>query len=943
MDRGGDAANVEQTAGPGPHSRQDRVEENGHHVGKKAAEFIDTFKPIWGDTKLGLQYGIALTKPQRQFRIGERVPLVVFFRNASDKPLKLDTSLDLFWNTPKVLNAKGEAIELEKLALFGSIARYVENLEPGEAIGPFYLNFGLGENPRPGQQNWHPYFKTPVAGQYKLTHSVSINVAGPKDGEPSKRDQITSGTIEFEIVNSPIVEEVRLPLPKAPRPQTRPGTEQPSEKPAESGVQTIPPLLEFRFAAQSADSKFEPRAPVDFEKREYPGNTVIGRMVAKDRGFIWVNVADPKDGITALPVERLHGGKVREVLLADTPDHALAWNGKWSVEECRVVADPNGGGRFSIELKLNESGGAAMRTLTKSHLNQPLAILVNGEIIAAPIVRSEIGRDLVITGNFTREQADKLATKIVILPANQDGEQPKDAPQDNAKEDPQIENHAKPEEVFARRVSLDAKELPLREALAAVARAARVPLRLDESALAETKLDLNALVTATITDEPLSDALLRLMDWNEYQGVYRELRGGALFVTTVQAAQERTERVLPDWLKPVYNQGLLVTLVDDNQIASVTAGEAMTDELLARLKTLPKLRELSIGGTTKITAAGLTHLAELTALEKLTLSSINNTGEGLGDAALQHIVGLKSLRELHLNECGTTDAGIRMLEGMPQLTHLDVYQEGRLTDAAIASIARLKRLKHLRLSSYVGTERWGFMRFSAESLRQLSVLQELETLALPGQTVPADFFLEFPRLTALDLQGPFVTDATAERIAQRRTLRSLSLSGSQITDDGWKRIATLPELRRLTLHRERITDDGIAHLKALPKLDHLELRTGSLTDEALGHLAEIKSLSRLDLWGGGSTFGGGGSDFTVAGLQQLKQLPNLRTLWLYNLEDPVGYGGLKELTQLRELMFEMATISQQQFNDLETALPKTRISAGNGWGHLRSIRNPNGF
>ena len=128
-----------------------------------------------------------------------------------------------------------------------------------------------------------------------------------------------------------------------------------------------------------------------------------------------------------------------------------------------------------------------------------------------------------------------------------------------------------------------------------------------------------------------------------------------------------------------------------------------------------------------------------------------------------------------------------------------------------------------------------------------------------------------------------------------------------------------------------------------PKLDHLELRTGSLTDEALGHLAEIKSLTRLDLWGGGSTFGGGGSNFTVAGLQQLKRLPNLQTLWLFNLEDAGSYGGLKELTQLRELVFEMATINQQQFNELETALPKTRLSAGNGAGHLRSIRNPNGF
>ena len=198
----GDAANVEQTAGPGPHSLQDRVEENGHYVGKTAAEFIDKFQPTWGETQLGLQYGIALTmpQPQRKFRSSERVPLVVFFRNASDQPIKFDTAPDFFGNTPKVLNAKGESIALENTPLLGHIPHYHEQLAPGEALGPFYLNFGLDENPRPGQQNWHPYFKTPVTGTYKLTHSVSINVVGPKDGEPSKRDDITTGQIEFEIV-----------------------------------------------------------------------------------------------------------------------------------------------------------------------------------------------------------------------------------------------------------------------------------------------------------------------------------------------------------------------------------------------------------------------------------------------------------------------------------------------------------------------------------------------------------------------------------------------------------------------------------------------------------------------------------------------------------------------------------------------------------------------
>ncbi|MFM9960822.1 MAG: hypothetical protein ACKV2Q_06315 [Planctomycetaceae bacterium] len=91
-----------------------------------------------------------------------------------------------------------------------------------------------------------------------------------------------------------------------------------------------------------------------------------------------------------------------------------------------------------------------------------------------------------------------------------------------------------------------------------------------------------------VKDLPLSQALGRLIDWNLYPGVFRELRGGALSLSTIEAMQERTAKALPDWLKPVYGHGLLAKLDDDNQVFSITAGDGLTDELLARLHTLPK-------------------------------------------------------------------------------------------------------------------------------------------------------------------------------------------------------------------------------------------------------------------------------------------------------------------------------------------------------------------
>lgn len=190
-----------EPAGPGLHSRQERVEENGHDRGKTAAELIDKFKPVWSEPKLGIQYGIAFTKQPAQFRSGERVPLIFFFRNASDMPLKLDMRPDYYGNTPKVLNVKGEAVNLENVALLGDVAHYVETLQPGESVGPFYASFGLGENPLPGKQHWHPFLKSPQLGRYTLSHTVSINVSEAKDGAPVSRETITNDSLSFEIVD----------------------------------------------------------------------------------------------------------------------------------------------------------------------------------------------------------------------------------------------------------------------------------------------------------------------------------------------------------------------------------------------------------------------------------------------------------------------------------------------------------------------------------------------------------------------------------------------------------------------------------------------------------------------------------------------------------------------------------------------------------------------
>ncbi|MDB5392198.1 MAG: TonB domain/peptidase domain protein [Planctomycetaceae bacterium] len=493
-----------------------------------------------------------------------------------------------------------------------------------------------------------------------------------------------------------------------------------------------------------------------------------------------------------------------------------------------------------------------------------------------------------------------------------------------------------PEDVLSRKVSLQAAALPLKTAIQRLAQAANVKLQLNADDLLQVGVDVERPVTVTVRDSQLVDALQDVIRWNKHPGAMWKVRGGILVITTLQAEQEAVKKYLPAWLLPLYNNGLLADLDDEHHLISITAGAAATDQLLGQLKKLPKLTELDFHPTQPVTAEGIFQLAKLSSLQKLSLSGLNQHGKGLGDVALQGVSGLKSLRELSLGECGITDTGVKWLETLPQLTHLTISGEGRLTDAALGSIGKLKQLKQLSLSSYVATKELGWMRFSGEGIRQLSGLRGLEELHLVGQSVPADA-LDFPQLKSLSLGSAEIDDACAERIAKFKNLESLNLVYTNISDAGLKAIATLPELKRLTLDSRTITDAGIAHLKQLPQLESITLRVSNLTDESLKHLAGIPSLRRIDLYGSDEPGSGRGKCFSIPGVQQLKSLSNLRTLWLNNFESGGGWGGLKELTQLRELSLMMTDIGDAELEVLEEALPNTTIHNATGGGKVVRI------
>ncbi len=66
----------------------------------------------------------------------------------------------------------------------------------------------------------------------------------------------------------------------------------------------------------------------------------------------------------------------------------------------------------AIEVRFTKEGAKKIAKLSEEHAGKPLAIVIDGKVISAPILRGKIGERAQITGRFTKEEAEKIAKAI---------------------------------------------------------------------------------------------------------------------------------------------------------------------------------------------------------------------------------------------------------------------------------------------------------------------------------------------------------------------------------------------------------------------------------------------------------------------------------------------------------------------------------------------------
>jgi preprotein translocase subunit SecD len=79
-----------------------------------------------------------------------------------------------------------------------------------------------------------------------------------------------------------------------------------------------------------------------------------------------------------------------------------------------VVVPGDSSSEFSVEVTFTPEAADKMRRATEDHIGEPLAILIDGRVALAPVIRSAIDTSAVITGHYSQTEAERIAAGLVV-------------------------------------------------------------------------------------------------------------------------------------------------------------------------------------------------------------------------------------------------------------------------------------------------------------------------------------------------------------------------------------------------------------------------------------------------------------------------------------------------------------------------------------------------
>ncbi|MFN0076665.1 MAG: leucine-rich repeat domain-containing protein [Prosthecobacter sp.] len=237
------------------------------------------------------------------------------------------------------------------------------------------------------------------------------------------------------------------------------------------------------------------------------------------------------------------------------------------------------------------------------------------------------------------------------------------------------------------------------------------------------------------------------------------------------------------------------------------------------------------------------------------------------DAAFfEHLSHITTLESLNIISTKANDEWIAPLGKLTNLKTLRFTNNGKLTDAGMATFAGLKNLETF---SFVGTA------ITGKAYAQCADWTKVIKVSHRGSSINDEGLKELcdhlPNLESISLAHAKFTDAGAPNLAKLTKLKGLEVGTSNATPQALVHLAKLPleslqlgegfdsiecipmikgiaTLRRLTLtNATKLTDAELKTVAGLTQLEHLELSKVPLPDERLTVLADFAFLKSMRL------------------------------------------------------------------------------------------------
>ncbi|MEA3226928.1 MAG: hypothetical protein U9Q07_13335, partial [Planctomycetota bacterium] len=287
------------------------------------------------------------------------------------------------------------------------------------------------------------------------------------------------------------------------------------------------------------------------------------------------------------------------------------------------------------------------------------------------------------------------------------------------------------------------------------------------------------------------------------------------------------------------------------------------DEVVRQLAAnLPNLE--SIKGLSYLSAEGMKTLTAFRNLKCLHVTLKDRKQGYYGPTGLSHLAGLGSLEELCISsDDALSDADLACLEPLGRLKELNIRSR-HLTDQNLESISKLRRLEKLTI----------FCPVTRNALNQLNGLANLQHLQVNAHRRGNAAATDADELM-LDLSG-------------LKKMKDMSLSGLSLQDSDLAFLKDLPLLENLMIQPDGpLNGTSLRHLRELSELNRLFIsRLSDCTGEDLAHLNNLSKLRDLTMIG----------DINDSALSSLEGLSSLWSLRI-DTDEPIRKQTVTELQE----------------------------------------------